>query len=66
MGEQGAASDAEIFPASLAAEAQHAVRAAALINRGALTMGANGLASGPAEITKRRLGFRVRHTEARR
>jgi hypothetical protein len=29
-------------------------------------MGANGLASGPAEITKRRLGFRVRHTEARR
>ena len=66
MGKQRAAGDAEIAPARFATEAQRTRRAAALIDCGTFAMRADGLASGPAQISESCLGFRVGHAQDRR
>ena len=64
-GKQGAGGDGEVLAARLAAVARGAVRAAALIDRGALAMRADRLAigRGPADAGKDCLGFLIRHPQ---
>jgi hypothetical protein len=64
-GEQRPASDREILAATLATEAQHAVRPAGLVSlyRTAGRAYRRAIGIGPAELAKRQFGFRQRHAE---
>ena len=63
-GEQGAAGDAEILAARLAAEPERTGRTTAFVNGRALAVNAHN-ATSPAQTDEGCLGFFVRHTKDR-